>query len=134
MMQEDLNQANSPSREEWRFPLLARFKNWVIGFGAAAVLILAALYGAYLYMRPVPVEATKPAIAVGATVPAPANSIIFQTRMGSWSVPAKNTPKKIATQASNTPAKVEFVPEIEPLTPAEQDFANRLANFERKIP
>lgn len=149
MMSEDLNQTaaplkvipelsskplvadDSPTREEWQFPLWARFKNWVVGFGAAALLILAALYAFYLVQRPAPVEATKPAIAViSAPSPAPAKQVSVKTAI-----------KKKAVQAINTPAVAVISPEIipsgappEPLTPAEQDFANRLAIFESKTP
>lgn len=53
--------------------------------------------------------------------------------------PAKTATVKIATEAINTPATPVFMPEIspskpvEPLTPAEQDFSNRLSNFESQL-
>ena len=121
-----------PSREEWRFPLLARFKSWMLGFGAAGLLIVGCLYAFYLYQRPdVTYVETKPAIAdMGIPISKPAKQLSVKTAT-----------KKKAAQPINTPARFEFSPEIsqsaapvEPLTPAEQDFANRLANFESKTP
>lgn len=133
-MNEDLNAAvaaSSPSREEWKFPLWARFKSWVIGFGGAALLIVGCLYAFYLYQRPdVTYVETKPVIAdMGIPISQPAKQLSVKTAT-----------KNKAEKAINTPARVEISPEIipsaappEPLTPAEQDFANRLANFERPI-
>ena len=119
------------SREDWKFPLLAQFKNWLLGFGAAALLILVVLYGAYLYMRPVPVVDTKPAIAVAGN---PATPPVKQ-------ISAKAATKKQVEQPINTPAIAEFIPVITPsatpaelLTPAQQDFENRRAIFEGKTP
>lgn len=135
MMEENLNQFNNPSREEWRFPLLARFKNWVIGFGAAAVLILAALYGAYLVMRPAAVVDTQPAIAVVAN-PAtfPDKKIPAKTATKNKAAQAINTPAIAINMPTNSPEIPPSAPAAEPLTPAEQDFEKRLAIFESKTP
>lgn len=138
MMNENLNAtagqtvaSDSPSREEWEFPLLGGLKNWLIGMACAALVVMGGLYAFYLYQRPAPVDATKPAIADMGIPISPAAA-----------KPATKTAiKKKAPQAINTPAIAINSPEItpsaappEPLTPAEQDFANRLAIFEGKTP
>ena len=74
---------------------------------------------------------TQPAIAVsGQSATKPTNL----PTSANWSKPIKTATKNIATQAINTPAKAVFVPEIEALSPAEQEFVKRLQNFERSIP
>lgn len=118
--------ADAPSREDW---LLGKPWDWTYLRSAALGVLLAvicvacvllAIREAVNHWRASDAAITQPAIAVGATVPAPANPIIFQTRMGSWSVPAANTPKKIATQASSTPAVAINSHEIAPLPPLKQ--------------
>lgn len=120
---------DSPSREEWKFPLLKIFINWLIGFVSAALLILAGLYGAYMVMRPAAVEDTKPAIAdMGIPASKPSKHSSPTTAI-----------KNKADQVINTPAVAEIIPVIpapvtpKSLTPAEQDFANRLSTFESKL-
>lgn len=139
MMIENLN---APSRSEWQTSPLKAVGNWALGFGLAALLIVAALYAFYLYQRPAAVDDVKPAVAV-VTPSAPVVMPTPAKRFPAKPVPKpepKNATDSIANYTINTPAKgdikTKMKAEIEPetLTPAEQDFANRLANFERKLP
>lgn len=137
MIDPNLDLNTSPSREDWKNPPIATLKNWVLGFGGAVLLILVVLYGFYLWQRPKPaqpVDDVKPAIAVSA-----APAVIVLPTPTKRSAPPKNATVNRANYAINTPAgakfKAEIVPKtVEPLTPAEQDFKTRLANFESKIP
>lgn len=120
----------STTREEWRFPLLTRLTNWLIGFGSAALLIFAVLYGCYWYQRPAFVEATKPAIAV---VMPPATVLMSTKRSAS----IKRATKTIAPEAISIPATPDVrIPTSTPEKPAkpETQFDRDLINFERQIP
>jgi hypothetical protein len=144
MMIKDLNALAGPSREDWRFPLVSRFKSrfrdWMIAFCAAALLITAALYGLYLYKGPAPVVDTKPAVAVGAVTPSAPTILPTPTKRFTPKPAPKIAINIIADKAINTSDIGEklttMTPPVitRPLTPAEQDFANRLALFESKIP
>ena len=126
----DLNQvaaAPKPAYTGWLCPTFWRDLGIV---AAVLAMIIGLLYLAYLRSKPVPVDTTKPAIAVvmpRVVVPASVKR----------STPIKNATQTVAPNAINTPAIAINDPEISPpelLTPAEQDFANRQANFESKTP
>lgn len=129
---------DAPSREDWKFPLLARFKNWAAGFSGALVvvaLVVAAIFMALdNHVHNPTVVPTKPAIAVTGNPATPASASPVPAKRPT---PAKTATQTVATQAINTPAIAEIkvlIPVPEPLTPAAQDFANRLAIFESKTP
>lgn len=125
-----LIELDTPTREEWAAPYFTTFRNWAIGFLGAVLLIALALYGLYQYRKPEPVVMTPPAISVSTTP---------ECRCGASPKRATN---KIATKpditpdlpSSMTPVSVpKPKPKPKPLTPAEQDFANRLSTFESKL-
>lgn len=124
----------SPSREDWQAgDLWVKFKQFAIG-GAWALAFVVVVVAFIWYMT----HDTKP-INVGERIspvvvspsPVAENPVTPQKSV-------KIATNKIAVKAINTPATPSFVAakapkKPEPPTPAEQDFANRLATLESKL-
>lgn len=137
----DLNQVAKPAAAPtYTGKLWPRFKNWAADFSGALVvvaLVVAAIFMALdNHVHNPTVVPTKPAIAVTGNPSTPVSASPVPAKRPT---PAKTATQTVATQAINTPVFSDAgipvsIPAPEPLTPAEQDFANRLANFESKTP
>lgn len=112
----------------------SRVKKWFWQAILLALFIVGWLiYSKYQAHRATVAEITKPAV-VAPAAETPAKPGIFKPK--AKPKPPETTIKNVATEAINTTAISEFIPvnlvpvAPEPLTPAEQDFANRLAIFD----
>ena len=108
-------------------PVFDRVQHVVIGNHVTAV------DAAVASLKSLGFQIVDPAVAV---IVAPAEKPVVKPQA---KTAPKSTTKNIAIEPINTPAMPEFKAEkavklVEPLTPAEQDFANQLATFEGKIP
>ena len=104
-----IEQALAPSKEDWKEPLWAKFKNWVIGFSKAVCVValgVAVGYGILAF--------GKDYLAHQKTIEAIQNPPSGSPEIGaSPSVKAvpkrqKSATENIATKAINTPAKPSF--------------------------
>jgi hypothetical protein len=123
-----IEQALAPSKEDWKEPILAKFKSYAIGFGAAVFLIALLLSVLYLWKKTDASPQTEPVTMTIEPIPQLAAKAPTQKRV-------KFATENVAAKAVNTPAASTVkesltVEKTEPLT----DFDRDLINFERQIP
>ena len=125
MIDNEIEKALATDKVDWKEPLWAKFRNYVIGFGVAVVFVALVLTAAYFWLKPEPLaQQTEPTMTV---YPLP-------------QVTAKATVQKKVTQTIKKPEVKPTINEMEtvekPIKPAEPltEFDRDLEEFERKIP
>ena len=102
MIDNDIEKALAPDKPDWKEPLLAKFKSYAIGFGAAVLLVALLLSVLYLWKGSEAALApqTEPTMTIY-PLPQVTAKALAQKR-------AKVATEKIATQSINTPAMPSF--------------------------
>ena len=127
MIDNDIEKALAPDKPDWKEPLLAKFKSYAIGFGAAVLLVALLLSVLYLWKGSEAALApqTEPTMTVYPLPQTPSKVV-------------KPAIKKEAAKAVNKP----IIPDVgipitdkktvKPTEPLNQ-FERDLANFESKL-
>lgn len=132
MIDNDIEKALATDKVDWKEPLWAKFRNYVIGFGVAVVFVALVLTAAYFWLKPEPLaQQTEPVTMTIEPIPQVTAKSPAQKR-------AKVATEKIATQAGNaldTPVVNESLtvekPRIDDGFTAE--FDKQVLNFESKL-
>ena len=95
MIDNEIEKALAPDKVDWKEPLWAKFRNYVIGFGVAVVFVALVLTAAYFWLKPEPLAPqTEPVTMTIEPIPQVTAKAPTQKR-------AKAATEKIAAQASN---------------------------------
>ena len=95
MIDNEIEKALATDKVDWKEPLWAKFRNYVIGFGVAVVFVALVLTAAYFWLKPEPLAPqTEPVTMTIEPIPQVTAKAPTQKR-------AKAATEKIAAQASN---------------------------------
>ena len=125
MIDNEIEKALAPDKVDWKEPLWAKFRNYVIGFGAA-LLVVGVIVAAIAYFAPPLAPDDAPSTMTIETIAQTQSKVI------------KPAIKKEAAKAVNKPIAPEAGITASPLKPKTYEpltqFDRDLAEFERKIP